>query len=291
MGICGWRRAVPDDRSMKQFRRGDLVFDVSDCGPTDAPVVILLHGQPQTAVAWEGVIPRLVDSGYRCLAPNQRGLSPGARPSRRRDYRMSELVEDVGALVDASGAQRVHVVGHDFGGLVAWSFAAKHPDRVSTLSSLSSPHPRALQYAMLTSKQGLLSWYAYAYQLPRLPERFYLGADGTGARLARMLRSGGQRPDLADRDAQTMTAPGIYTAALNWYRAAPWSGRTGEVSVPTLLVWSDGDKYILESAARRSQNYTTGEFRFEVLKGSHWMPDEQPDAVADLLLDWFTRCP
>jgi pimeloyl-ACP methyl ester carboxylesterase len=96
---------------MKQFRRGDLVFDLSDCGPTDAPVVVLLHGQPQTAVAWEGVIPRLAESGYRCLAPNQRSLSRGARPSRRRDYRMSELVDDVGALVDASGVQRVHLVG------------------------------------------------------------------------------------------------------------------------------------------------------------------------------------
>ena len=86
-----------------------------------------------------------------------------------------------------------------------------------------------------------------------------------------------------------MTEPGVYTAALNWYRAAPWSGRTGMVSVPTLLVWSDGDKYILEGAARRSQNYVTGDFRFEVLTGSHWMPDDQPDAVADLLLDWFAQ--
>lgn len=276
---------------MEQFRRGNLVFDLRDSGPTEGPAVIFLHGHPQTNVAWEAVIPRLVTAGYRCLAPNQRGLSRGARPNRRRDYRMSELVEDVGALVDAVGGQRVHLVGHDFGGLVAWSFAAAYPDRVSSLSSLSSPHPQALQNAMLTSKQGVLSWYAYAYQLPRIPERFYLGSDGKGERLARMLRAGGQRPDLADRDARAMTEPGAYTAALNWYRAAPWSGRTGEVSVPTLLVWSDGDKYILQNAARRSERYVTGDFRFEVLAGSHWIPDEQPDAVADLLADWFARHP
>lgn len=274
---------------MEHFRRGDLVFDLDDRGPADAPTVILLHGHPQTAAAWDGVIPRLLNAGYRCLAPNQRGISPGARPRRRRDYRMAELVGDVGALVDASGASSVHLVGHDFGGLVAWSFAARSPERVTTLSALSSPHPSALQQAMLTSRQGMSSWYAFAYQLPKLPERFYLGADGKGARLARMLRSGGQRPDLADRDARFMTEPGAYRAALNWYRAAPLAGRVGAVAVPTQLVWSDRDKYILERAARRSERYVTGDFRFVALAGSHWIPDEQPEAAADLLLDWFAR--
>lgn len=272
---------------MDRFQNGDLTFDLIDSGPIDAPVVVLLHGHPQTAVAWEAVIPRLVEAGYRCLAPNQRGLSPRARPRRRRDYRMSELVDDVGALLETIGAQRVHIVGHDFGGLVAWSFAAGHPDRVASLTSLSSPHPRALQRAMLTSRQGFESWYAYAYQLPRLPERFYLGRDRTGTRLARMLRAGGQRADFAERDAKVMTEPGRYTAALNWYRAAPWSGRTGPVRVPSMMVWSDRDKYILESTARRSQDYVNGSLRFEVLAGSHWIPDEKPGEVATLLIDWF----
>lgn len=88
-----------------------------------------------------------------------------------------------------------------------------------------------------------------------------------------------------------MTEPGRYAAALNWYRAAPWAGRTGVVSVPTMLLWSDADKYILESAARRSEKYVINDFRFEVLNGSHWMPDEQPGRVANLLLDWFSRHP
>ena len=98
---------------MESFRRGELVFDVRDCGPADGPVVILLHGFPQLNTVWDAVVPRLTAKGYRCLAPNQRGYSPGARPRRRRDYRMPELVDDVGALIDASGADRVHLVGHD----------------------------------------------------------------------------------------------------------------------------------------------------------------------------------
>lgn len=277
---------------MQQFRRGHFAFDVLDSGPADGPAVVLLHGHPQTNAAWHEVVPRLTTRGYRCLAPNQRGYSPGARPRRRRDYRMSELVGDVGALIEAIGVRDVHLVGHDWGALVAWSFAAEHPEQVRTLSALSGPHPRALHIAMMTSRQGLASWYAYAYLLPRLPERFYLGKDVNGARLSRMLQAGGQVVELANRDVRAMAEQGAYTAALNWYRAAPFSGRVGQVAVPTMFIWGDRDKYILEGAARRSGRYVTGHYRFEVLRGaSHWMPDQSPDAVVDLLLDWFARHP
>src|SRR5271154_371868 len=112
---------------MEQYRRDDLIFDVRDAGPTDGPVVVLLHGFPQHNDSWNAVIDRLTAQGYRCLAPNQRGYSPGARPARRRDYRIPELVTDVGALIDASGARRVHLVGHDWGAAVAWATAAECP--------------------------------------------------------------------------------------------------------------------------------------------------------------------
>src|ERR1700754_2685336 len=112
---------------MEQYRRGDLVFDVVDAGPADGPVVVLLHGFPQFNTSWDRVIPHLVARGYRCLAPNQRGYSRGARPSRRRDYQVTELVEDVHALIDASGAQQVHLAGHDWGAAVTWAVAAAYP--------------------------------------------------------------------------------------------------------------------------------------------------------------------
>ena len=286
--IGAWPAAMTNDEVVEQFRRGELVFDVADSGPADGQVVVLLHGWPQSAAAWSAVIPRLTASGYRCLAPNQRGFSPGARPSRRRDYTLSELAGDVRALIDASGAAKVHVVGHDFGGLVGWSLAASHGERINSFTTFSAPHPVALQRAMMTSRQGLASWYALFYQLPRIPERHYLGRDGSGSGLSRMLRAGGQRSELADRDAAFMARPGALTAALNWYRPAPWSARVGRVDVPTMLVWSDGDKYILGDTARKSARYVSGPYRFvELNDASHWIPDERPDTVADLLLTWF----
>ncbi len=112
---------------MDQYRRGQFVFDVIDDGPADGPVVVLLHGFPQQNASWGPIISLLTAAGYRCLAPNQRGYSPGARPLRRRDYRAEELVKDTLALIDASGAERVHLVGHDWGAAVAWGVAEHTP--------------------------------------------------------------------------------------------------------------------------------------------------------------------
>lgn len=280
---------------MDQFRRDDLVFDVVDVGPAGGPVVVLLHGFPQRNTSWGAVIPRLVEHGYRCLAPDQRGYSPGARPRRRRDYRMSELVDDVGALIDASGAQRVHLVGHDWGAAVAWGVAARSPERLATVSPLSVPHPAAFLRAQVTSRQGLASWYMHAIQLPRLPERFLLGKDGKARRLAKALHSSGQTPDTARRDAEAMTEPGALTAALNWYRGMPFTDVRGigaKITVPTMYVWSDRDIALTAKAARDCGRYVSGPYRFEILDGvSHWLMDERPDTVADLLLEWFAAHP
>jgi pimeloyl-ACP methyl ester carboxylesterase len=281
---------------MEQFRRGELVFDVIDAGRADGPVVVLLHGFPQLNTSWNAVIPQLTAQGYRCLAPNQRGYSRGARPTRRRDYRGPELVEDVRALIDASGAQRVHLAGHDWGAAVAWGVAAEMPERLASLSPLSVPHPAAFLKALATSRQGLAAWYIYFFQLPRIPERFLLGRQGNATRLSKFLQSiAAQPPEAADRDARAMAEPGALTAAINWYRAMPRTDPRGigeKITVPTMYVWSDGDTGVLGKGAHDCGRYVSGEYRFETLHGvSHWMLDEQPDAVADLLLEWFAAHP
>jgi pimeloyl-ACP methyl ester carboxylesterase len=274
---------------MEQYRHNDLTFDVLDAGPPDGPVVVLLHGFPQHNDSWNAVIDRLTAAGYRCLAPNQRGYSAGARPSRRRDYRTPELVADLGALIDASGARRVHLVGHDWGAVVAWAAAAEMPERLATVSPISVPHPAAFLKSFINSRQGLASWYMYLFQLPRIPE--WLLTRRNGAVIAETLRRGGQARAAAERDSQAMREPGALTAAINWYRAMPMLNPRAinqKVSVPTMYVWSDQDIALLPKSAHNTARYVTGEYRFEALSGvSHWIPDEQPDKLADLLLEWF----
>jgi pimeloyl-ACP methyl ester carboxylesterase len=279
---------------MDQFRRGGLVFDVIDEGPADGPVVVLLHGFPHFNTSWATVIPRLTAAGFRCLAPNQRGYSPGARPSRRRDYRMDELVEDVRALIDASGAARVHLVGNDYGATVAWAAAVEIPGRLASLVTMSVPHTAALLKALVTSRQALASWYIYFVQLPRISERIMLSKRGAHTVMSKMLQSDKLSPEAADRYAQAMSEPGVLTSTLNWYRANSLADirRAGrKVSIPTMFVWSDGDTALLEKGARNCGRYVSGEYRFEILHGSHWMLDEQPDEVATLLIDWLAAHP
>lgn len=277
---------------MEQFRRDGLVFDVRDAGPPDGPVVVLLHGFPQSNSSWAAVIDRLTAQGYRCLAPNQRGYSPGARPTRRRDYRISELAADIGVLIDESGAQRVHLVGHDWGATVAWAVAAELPERLATVSPISVPHPGAFLNSLVTSRQGLASWYIYFFQLPRIPE--WLLSRRNAATGAEFLRRLGQTPAAAERDVRAMSEPGALTAGINWYRAIPLSDLRGgrqKISVPTMYVWSDGDPALLARGAYATAQYVTADYRFEILSGSHWIPEEQPDRLADLLLDWFAAHP
>ncbi|MGV0625480.1 alpha/beta fold hydrolase [Mycolicibacter minnesotensis] len=282
---------------MKTFRRGDLTFDVLDTadagGPADGEPVVLLHGFPQFNTSWDGITARLTAQGYRCLAPNQRGYSPGARPGRRRDYRLPELVEDIGALLDSLGAQRVHLVGHDWGAAVAWGVAGRYPERVASLSALAVPHPGAFLRAMVTSRQFFASWYMFFFQLPRLPE-WWLSRRG-GAALEDGLRRSGQTPQYARRDAAAMVERGALRTAINWYRGMPLSNPRqtgGRITVPTLYVWADNDIALLPKAAHATADHVTGDYRFETLHGaSHWMLEERPDAVADMVGQWLAAHP
>jgi pimeloyl-ACP methyl ester carboxylesterase len=280
---------------MDSYRRGELRFDVVDRGPAGGEAVVLLHGFPQWAASWDRVVPPLVDAGLRALAPDQRGYSPGARPVGRRAYRIEELVGDTIALLDAAGIRRAHVVGHDWGGGVAWSLAMWHPDRLASLTALSTPHPTALLRSLPRSAQLLRSWYIAAVQLPAVPER--LLAVGTPAgrdRLVRVLAGAGLAADRARDCVDRLAAPGALTATLNWYRAMPLARpRTPRrVTVPTLYVWGSGDRFVGRAAAEGTAHQVDGPYRLEVLEGAgHWLPDQHPRRVADLIASHVRRNP
>ncbi|MDQ6697689.1 MAG: alpha/beta fold hydrolase [Actinomycetota bacterium] len=269
---------------MQTFTHDGFTFDLVDSGPPDGRVVILLHGFPQSKAAWSEVAPHLTDAGLRVLAPDQRGYSPGARPEGRRAYQSSALTADVLALADAAGAQRFHLVGHDWGALVAWELAAHHPDRVETLTTLSVPHPRAFAASMVRSSQVLRSWYMLAFQIPGV-ERLAVRRDG--ALFRRGLAGTGMTEERIDEAAARMTEPGALASALNWYRAIPFSGAnaTPEVTVPTTHVWSSGDSALTRAGAELTGRFVTGPYRLEILEGvSHWIPEEVPDRAAEIIL-------
>ncbi|HEY2428302.1 MAG TPA: alpha/beta fold hydrolase [Acidimicrobiales bacterium] len=279
---------------MDQFTRDGLVFDVVDAGPPGADAIVLLHGFPETSASWRGVAPGLAAAGYRVLAPDQRGYSAGARPRGRRAYRTAELAADVVALADQAGVDRFHVVGHDWGGGVAWSLGIDHAARLKSLTVLSTPHPEAMVRSFIRSDQGLRSWYMLFFQLPAVPERVLLS--GGGRRFRRGLTKGGLPADLADAYYEKLRQPGALTAALNWYRALPFQAgdmrNAPGVTVPTLYVWSTGDFALGRRAAELTADHVTGPYRFEVLEGvSHWIPEERPDDVVRLVLEQVRAYP
>ncbi len=268
---------------LTRFASEGLVFDVVDSGPLDGPVVIALHGFPQTSAAWAAVTPVLTEAGYRVLAPDQRGYSPGARPQAVSSYTLDHLCTDVLALADAAGAERFSLVGHDWGAIVSWTLAGSSPDRVRTLTAVSVPHPAAFARSFVGT-QLLRSWYMAAFQVPGLPERVLRARGGRRLR-SFLVRSGAPDPESAVR---LFADPRAATAALNWYRALrlPSSVEAGLTRVPTLFVWSDGDTALGRRGAEGTERFVRAPYRFVVLQGvSHWVPEECPEELGELVVD------
>jgi pimeloyl-ACP methyl ester carboxylesterase len=265
---------------MDHFVRPGLRFDVLDSGPADAPAVVLLHGFPQQPSTFEAVVDQLNAAGLRTLTPSERGYTAAARPTRRRDYRTAATAVDVLALLDTARLPNAHIVGHDWGGNQAWGVAGWHSDRVASLTVLSTPHPAAFLKSLLTSRQGLRSWYMALFQLPALPERL---AQRT---LAKSLRGSGLPDDFVERYTAAMAEPGALTGALNWYRGIPFSGRPplGRISVPTTYIWGRNDFALARHAVELTADYVSGPYEVVELDAGHWLPETKPDAVADAIL-------
>ncbi len=272
------------DGRITSYRHEGLVFDVRDEGPLDGVPAILLHGFPERSTTWRAVAPLLHAQGVRTLAPDQRGYSPGARPPRRRDHRVEQLSGDVAGLAEAIGAP-VHLVGHDWGAVVAWDLAARRPELVRSLVAVSVPHPAAFLRALKTSGQARRSWYMAFFQLPVLPE---LSARRRGGLFDGFLRRAGMRPDEIARFRDEVVADGALPGGLAWYRAMPLDRtQTGrKVRVPTTFVWSDGDVAVDRAGVDLTARYVAAPYRLVVLPGvSHWIPTHEPARLATIVLE------
>ncbi|HVX63536.1 MAG TPA: alpha/beta hydrolase [Pirellulales bacterium] len=273
-----------------------LRLHVATAGPADGPLVVLLHGFPEFWYGWRKQIEPLADEGFCVWAPDQRGYNLSDKPPGVKAYALDQLAADVTGLIDAAGRRQAILVGHDWGGAVAWHVAAQAPDRVSRAVILNVPHPAVMMRQLRSSLRQLArSWYIFLFQLPWLPERWlkFHCAWPLARTLLRTSRSGAFSAADLERYREAWLRPGAMTAMLNWYRAAlpvrPMQMAGQRVRPPTLLIWGAQDQFLgRELAAPSLECCEHGELEF-LEQATHWVQHEEPDRVNALIADFAKR--
>ena len=250
--------------------------------------VLLLHGFPDSGRLWCHQVPALVDAGFQCIVPDQRGYGGSDKPDGVDAYGIPFLVGDMLAVLDTLGVAKAHVIGHDWGAAVAWALSSLVPDRVDHLVALSVGHPGSFGSAGLEQREK--SWYMLLFQFQPVAEQWLSNDDWAN------FRAWSRHPDVdqvvADLERNRSLTPG-----LNWYRAnippeslvAP-ALELPPVQVPTMGVWSSGDFALTETQMTGSEKFVTGPWRYERVEGpGHWMQLEAPDDVNRLLLDFLPK--
>jgi pimeloyl-ACP methyl ester carboxylesterase len=281
--------------TIRNIQANGMTFRCREAGDSGEPV-ILLHGFPETSHMWTKLMPRLAASGYRCLAPDQRGYSAGARPEGIPNYATDLLVSDVIALADAWGAgERFHLVAHDWGAGVGWRVVAAHPERIASWTSLSIPHPASYGRAFREDpEQQEKSQYILFFQEPGAAEAALSANDWA---MLRSIWDKSGAEEVAEYVA-TFTRPGAMTAALNWYRASFGGGTLAEargsefkVALPTLTIWGNQDSAVGRGTTTTQAQYMTGYNRFVEMEAGHWLVQEKFEDVASELLAHLKKFP
>jgi pimeloyl-ACP methyl ester carboxylesterase len=279
--------------NLQQIATGPgLVFDVFVDGPADAPLVLMLHGASESFHMWRAQLPALAAAGFRAVAPSQRGYSAGARPptSDIAKYVIDLLIADAMAIAAACGhgERRFHLVGHDWGGSIAWGIADKHPDRLASLTVLSRPHPTAFNRALALpdGEQAQRSRHHKAFLAPDAGA--LLLADNARSLRERWTRSG-MPPAAIEAHLSVIGDPAAMEGMLAWYRArGALRAPIGPIRVPTLYIWGEADDTVGRAAAEGTRDFVTGEYRFATLPGvGHFVADQAPERVNELLLAHF----
>ena len=270
-----------------RIEAGGMTFRARVAGLANpGPGLILLHGFPETSAMWTPLIAAAAAGGYRVVAFDQRGYSPGARPEGVEPYAVPELVGDVLAVADAVGFERFHLVGHDWGCVVGWSVAIQHPERVRSWTGLSIPHPGTL----LADLRRDPPTYIKVFTTRWLPELVF-----TFNGLA-FLRRGyeGMSAEQRDEYLAVFAEPGALTAALNWYRAITASLGSGDdvalpVERPTLFIWGTDEAWVTSDALERQRAFAAGPYDELELDAGHFLMQEQTQAVVEAILAHLRR--
>lgn len=275
---------------------GPVTLSVTEHGPEspDAPVVVLLHGFPEHAGSWRYQLPALAAAGFRVLAPDLRGFRDSDKPVGNEHYTLPTLVDDIRSLLDTLGIERADIVGHDWGGVIAWSFAEEYPERTRRLVILDAPHPRLFARQILRSPRQLLrSSYILFFQIPWLAERII-----TRRRVVeRTFRGWAHRqaafdPATMDAYVEAINQPGAASATLGYYRAAarslfgkPFSRSLARpIRAKTLVLWADDDKALGPELLEGLDELVSDLRIVHIADASHWVQQDQPERVNDALL-------
>jgi epoxide hydrolase 4 len=274
---------------IKFVEANGLRFEVLEEG-TGYRLALCLHGFPEHAISWRHQIPVLAGMGCRVWAVNQRGYGRTTRPTQVADYALPHLVDDVMALIDAANAESVVLIGHDWGAMVAWCFAAQQRRPLDRLVIMNVPHPLCFRAALSHWRQMRKSWYVAFFQLPRLAELMLTINSGVAVR--QMFGGLALPPDVLAVYTRQITEPGVATAMLNWYRAIRLrTFRTLNlaqlIDVPTLVIWGERDVALDPICLNGTERYVR-DLTLKRLPGvSHWVQQDAPQVVNELLQEFL----
>ena len=271
-----------------------LRFNVAVAGPVDGPLVMLLHGFPEFWYAWRHQAGPLAAAGYRVAMPDQRGYGRSDKPQGRRDYQLDKLAEDIIGIAKALNHERFQVVGHDWGGVVAWQLATRHFAHLEGMVILNAPHPATLlRYSLKNPLQLLKSAYVGFFQLPVLPEFMLRFASYQALELAltSTARPGTFSRLEIDVYRQAWSQPGALPAMLNWYRALPLTPTTAErrIALPVCIVWGDRYSALESGLAEEAQGWCDQAEVHHLPGAGHWRHHEEPEKVNQLLLAFLQK--
>jgi epoxide hydrolase 4 len=288
--------------SSRRIDVGEVRLAVAEAGDPAGEPVVLLHGFPELSHSWRHQLPALAAAGFHAVAPDLRGFGGSDRPPAVEDYSARKLVGDVAGLIRALGHESAHVVGHDWGGSLAWGLAGNSPDLVRSLTILNAPAGQVSARLRREDRgQQAKSWYMLLFQFPGVAEAWLSDDDFANLRSFVFDTAAPDAFPPEDRRVfiDALRRDGALTAALNYYRAnmppASWlrdPPDPPEVTVPTMIIWGEADAYMDLLLLERSAETVTGSLRIERLPGvSHWVQQEAPDRVNELLLDFLAAQP
>jgi len=282
------------DLEHSYIETNNIRLHVVQAGPQSGVPVLLLHGFPEFWYGWRKQIPALAKAGCRVIMPDQRGYNLSDKPKGIKAYCQSNLIDDIVGLIKTLDYEKVNLVGHDWGGVIAWQLAIRHPERLHRLGIINMPHPAVMKrFLQRDFEQMRRSWYAMFFQLPWLPEMSMRIGNWRGASLG-MQRSGRThaftKEDI-EKYKEAWSQPGAVTTMLNWYRAAaryqPEITNGMRVQVPTLILWGAKDFALSRRMARPSLDYCDDGRLIFFPEATHWVQHEEADDVNRHLLEFI----